>query len=409
MHILLIDDDPILLRLLTLQLRNCDLRRRGFDSIIGCLSGGEALQHMVAAAPPVGLVFCDLQMPQMDGVETVRHLVETGYAGALVLMSGEDERILHAAERLARAYGLNVLGALRKPIAADQLRSSLDGLLGQLACKPLATPKRYSAADLQRAIAFGELVNYYQPKVDLRDGEVRGVETLVRWQHPQDGLVLPDQLIELAEANGLIGGLTRTVLRNALMQAHDWRGQGIDLNIAVNISMLNVTDLNFPGFVVETAVAADLPLDRLVLELTESQLAHDLRASLDTLTGLRLKHIGLSVDDFGTGYSSLAQLRDLPFSELKIDHGFVHGACRDSERAAIFHCSLRLARELDLDVVAEGVEERADWDYVRASGCDLAQGFFIAHPLPGERLPGWLNEWRLRRRELLEGMSCLPG
>ena len=164
--------------------------------------------------------------------------------------------------------------------------------------------------------------------------------------------------------------------------------------------MDNLAALNFPDTVAQLATEAGVPLPSLVLEVTESRLMQDVRAPLDILSRLRLKRVGLSIDDFGTGHSSLAQLRDIPFDELKLDRSFINGAARDSSLRAIIEATLAIARQLGMKAVAEGVEDRSDWDCLRELGCDVAQGYFIAHPMPGDALPAWRARWELRRAEL---------
>jgi EAL domain-containing protein (putative c-di-GMP-specific phosphodiesterase class I) len=227
-----------------------------------------------------------------------------------------------------------------------------------------------------------------------------GVEALVRWQHPEQGLVFPDRFIATAEENGLIDALTHEVLVNSLAQARRWTDRGLDLRVAVNVSMDNLTALDFPDNVARALAAARLSPSRLVLEITESQLMKDPRAALDSLTRLRLKRIGLSIDDFGTGHSSLARLRDIPFDELKMDRGFVNGVSGDASLRAIVEATLAMARQLGMKSVAEGVETRADWDLLRGLGCDVAQGYWIGRPMPGHALLDWRDDWQRRCSEL---------
>ena len=395
MHILLVDDDPFVTKLIMVQ-----LAQLGHTAVTACGSGGQALA-VLETGEPTDLILCDLQMPEMDGVELVRHLVRLSYAGALVLISGEDERILQAARQLATAHRLNVLGSLQKPIFAEQLEAVLARLPMPTATPQPAPTSGYAADELQQAITDGQLINYYQPKVELRTGEPIGVETLVRWQHPRDGLVPPDRFIALAENSGLINQLTRVVLTEALRQTREWQAQRLSLQIAVNVSMANLTDVSFADAVTDAAQAAGVPLNRLVLEVTESRLMVDRVPALDILTRLRLKQVSLAIDDFGTGHSSLAQLRDIPFIELKLDRGFVHGAARDASLRAILENSLSLARQLRMTTVAEGVEDREDWDFLRHSGCDSAQGYFIGRPMPAEQTMAWTEEWNGRRGQLM--------
>ena len=395
MSVLAIDDEPFMLKLLAHQ-----LARLGFEDVFPCGCAQDALEHLNAKGDQVDLVFCDLQMPEMDGIEFVRHLAAVGYGGCLVLLSGEDSRILFTAQKLAEAHGLDVLGTLRKPVSRDQLREFLDRNQPRNGVGPQAERKLYGPDELRRAISEGELVNHYQPKVYIASGLVEGVEALVRWQHPDDGLILPDQFISTAEVHGLIDDLTRAVLRSALRQLRVWQDAGFSLHMAVNISMDNLAALEFPDFVAREVGLSGVSPGSLTLEVTESRLMKDRVAPLDILARLRLKRIKLSIDDFGTGHSSLAQLRDIPFDELKVDQGFVHGACRHATLRAIFDASLGMAKQLGMKSVAEGVENRADWDFLRASGCDLAQGYFIARPMPASALVGWMAEWQARFRSL---------
>ena len=395
MKLMLVDDDPFMLSLLTRQVAEL-----GYSDLEAHESAEAALVALQSEVHSVGLVCCDLQMPRMDGVEFVRHLARLGYRGDLVLISGEDERILRTAERIARAHQLNVLGFLRKPVRVDELRR----LLGEKRAPSVSSPKGagrlYPAEELATAIARKELVNYYQPKVAVGSGDVVGVEALVRWRRPDGSLVVPDDFIPVAEDSGLIEALTREVLFDALKQSRQWRDDGLDLQVSVNVSVVNLAALEFPDFVAGAASFAGVPLSSLVLEVTESRLMKDRLTPLDILTRLRLKHIGVSIDDFGTGHSSLAQLRDIPFDELKVDRGFVHGACRDPSLRAIVEASLAMARQLGMKSVAEGAEDRDDWDYLRAAGCDLAQGHFIATPMPGPALVDWMGSWERRRRDV---------
>lgn len=396
--IMLLDDEPFMLKLLSRQLSNL-----GFTALSTHTDGQQALAALAEPGGAPDLILLDLNMPEMDGIEFVRRLVEQHYAGSLIVISGEDERMLQAASTLVRAHKISLLGHLRKPVATDALAALLQQwvpLRVQVARTAKAT---YDADALRAAIANGELVNYYQPKVAVSDGRVVGVESLVRWRHPVDGMVYPDQFIGVAEANGLIDDLTRAVLRAALAQARVWRDAGLVLRVAVNLSMDNLAKLEFANFVADQAALAGVAPADIVLEVTESRLMADLRTPLDVLTRLRLKRFRLSIDDFGTGNSSLVQLRDIPFDELKIDRGFVHGAARDETRRAILSGSLHLARQLGMEVVAEGVEDQADWDFLRLFGCDLAQGYFIARPMPAADLPGWIESWNKLRRPGLTG------
>jgi EAL domain-containing protein (putative c-di-GMP-specific phosphodiesterase class I)/CheY-like chemotaxis protein len=392
--ILLLDDDPFMLKLLVRLLENL-----GFTALFPHTCGAAALDSFDSPSGAPDLILLDLNMPEMDGIEFVRHLVARRYAGSLMLISGEDERMLHAASTLVMSHRMEMLGHLQKPVAPEALAALLAKWTPPAAARPRAARVNYDADAVRAAIANGELINYYQPKVAMADGRVVGVETLVRWRHPVDGMVFPDQFIGVAEAHGMIDDLTRVVFLAALAQARIWHNEGLALRVAVNLSMDNLAELTFADFVAAAAKSAGVPPSELVLEVTESRLMGDLRVPLEILTRLRLKRFRLSIDDFGTGHSSLAQLRDIPFDELKIDRSFVHGAHADSTLQAIFDASLNLARQLDIEVVAEGVEDQDDWDFLQRTGCHLAQGYFIGRPMPAADLPGWIETWQARRSD----------
>ena len=387
--ILILDDEPFMHKLLTRMLANL-----GYTSVSTCDNGHVALELIDSQNDPPNLILLDLNMPEMDGLEFVRRLVERRYAGSLILVSGEDERMQQAAEKLAQAHKITVLGHLHKPASPEGLAELIGKWMPPQQDKPRAAKKVYGADEVRAAIANGELVNYYQPKVDIATGHVVGVETLVRWRHPVDRLVFPDQFIGVAEAHGLIDDLTRAVLTGALAQTKIWQEAGLMLQVAVNLSMDNLGSLDFLDEVVGLAAKAGVPPQMVELEVTESRLMEDLRTPLEVLSRLRLKRFRLSIDDFGIGNSSLAQLRDLPFDELKIDQSFVHGACGNDKLRAMFDHSLGLAKQLGMSVVAEGVEDQADWDFVRKTACDIVQGYFIAKPMSAADLPGWIQSWQ---------------
>jgi EAL domain-containing protein (putative c-di-GMP-specific phosphodiesterase class I)/DNA-binding NarL/FixJ family response regulator len=399
---LAVDDETFQLKLISRQ-----LAKLGIADTRTCDSAAAALSLLRSEPGSFDLICCDLQMPHMDGVEFLRHLGEMQFKGALVLISGEDERILRTAERLAKAHGLQVVGALHKPVSPEQLARAVDAA-GQSSPQRSRNPggqRIYTGDEVAAAIDGGQLVNWYQPTVELSTGRVRGVECLVRWQHPEDGLVMPDRFIGVAEHNGLIDALTRAVLESALQQARYWQDAGLPLQVSVNVSMDNLTDHAFPQQVSAALERAGLPASRLVLEVTETRLMRDPLATLDILTRLRLKRVSLSIDDFGTGHSSLSQLRDVPFDELKVDRGFVDGASQNAELRTLLLASLDLASQLGLRTVAEGVEKIADWKLLQAHNCDLAQGYFIGRPMPCAALPAWMADWEQRHPALASSLT----
>jgi EAL domain-containing protein (putative c-di-GMP-specific phosphodiesterase class I) len=393
-----VDDEPFMLRILTQM-----LARLGQTEVVAAESGDAALRTLDRGGVAFDLLLLDINMPGMDGIEFIRRLGESQFVGSIVLVSGETGRLLESIQRLIGARQLRSLGTLRKPVQLSDLREVIERVPADTAlASPARAPRREISLDqLQDAIANNELVNHYQPQVALTTGEVVGVETLVRWQPQGGALIPPDQFLPLAERDGLIGVITRTVMIAAMKQARLWRLAGYDINVSINVSMNDLAVLDFPDEAAAMADYAGIEPRSVTLEVTESQVMSQLSTVLDVLTRLQLKRFRLSIDDFGTGHSSLAQLRDLPFDELKIDRGFVHRATQQPTLQAICTASLRMAQQLGMHTVAEGIERPEDWHLLRELGCELAQGWFIARPMPAEEVLPWIRQWDGRRGELL--------
>jgi EAL domain-containing protein (putative c-di-GMP-specific phosphodiesterase class I)/FixJ family two-component response regulator len=393
--VLLLDDDPFMLKLLTVM-----LAQLGYTRVVVYDSGEQALQRVTQTQDLIDLIFLDINMPGMDGVEFIRRLVECRYGGSVILVSGENSRILESVGKLIEAHHLIALGRLQKPVKPEELASLIGKLEPNKGYRELTRAGRhsYNVDELRASIAQGELVNYYQPKVSLATFEVVGVESLVRWQHPIDGIVFPDQFLGLAEQHGLLTDVTEVVLVEAMKQAKAWSQAGHPLPVAVNVSMDDLIALDFPDMVTSLAASVGVEPRLLTLEVTEGQVMRRRSTILDVLSRLSLKRFGLAIDDFGTGHSSLAQLRDLPFNELKVDRGFVHGASRDATCRAICSASLKMAHQLQMKVVAEGIEDQDDWDFLAHLGCDIGQGYFIARPMPAAAVLDWLSAWSKKNR-----------
>jgi diguanylate cyclase (GGDEF)-like protein/PAS domain S-box-containing protein len=244
--------------------------------------------------------------------------------------------------------------------------------------------------ELRNAIDRDELLLHFQPKLDLRDGTLVGVEALVRWQHPQRGFLPPSEFIPLAEQTGLIYPLSHWVLEAALRQQRAWRRVGLDIPVAVNLSRRTLHDPELPETVARLLTRWDVAPTGLVLEITESSLMADPVRAAENLTQLRALGVHMSIDDFGTGYSSLASLKNLSVDELKIDQSFVQAMATDASARAIVRAIVDLADALKLRVVAEGVEDRATWDVLAGLGCDVAQGYFLSRPIAAADLEAWV-------------------
>jgi len=256
----------------------------------------------------------------------------------------------------------------------------------------------------EQALAKQRLHMVYQPKVALRDGRLVRVEALVRWDDPELGAVAPSRFVPLAEQHGLIDELTTWGLSTILNQWLKWRDSGVDTCIAFNISALSLQSLDFPDLVERECEKLGVPTDRLVMELTEGA-TQPLIKLMDTLTRFRIKGIGLAIDDFGTGYSSLMQLRQLPFTEVKIDQAFIADVERSRDCRLIIQSITDLAHGLGLSATAEGVETLQQLRLVRELGCDVAQGYLISPPLDPDSLKAWKLKFRRAWPAMIAGES----
>ncbi|MCL5959245.1 MAG: EAL domain-containing protein [Chloroflexi bacterium] len=252
-------------------------------------------------------------------------------------------------------------------------------------------------SELRFAIEQNELILYYQPKACLKDGEVTWVEALVRWRHPELGLILPNDFIPLAELTGLIRQLSQWVLNAALQQCRAWMDAGLDIGVAVNLSAQNLQDWRLPDVVTTAFETWGVPHNKLILEITESALMADPAESLGILTRLRNLDVRIAIDDFGTGYSSMAYLQQLPVQEIKIDKSFVLDMKSNDNDTAIVRTIIGLGHDLGLTVTAEGVEDQATWKMLASLGCDIAQGYYLSYPLPASELTRWLGDRQAQR------------
>jgi len=338
------------------------------------------------------VIILDLIMPEVDGIEVIRYLAENKSNALLILMSGFDSGVLHSAQTLASEHGLNFAGSLNKPFRANELGELLNGLSVTAKSRHNNQHIQPPSVDaLRAAIANDELVVYYQPKVTLTGEATTAVEALVRWQHPEYGLISPDLFVPTAEQNGLIDDLTWAVLEQAMAQCMAWRDRGMVMQVAINMSAQTLKELDLPERMGRLIQKYDLEPSQLVLEITESALMQELVKSLDILTRLRIKGIRLSIDDFGTGYSSLVQLHRAPFSEIKIDRSFVSTMETDSEAMAIVETIIMLGHKLNMKTVAEGVETTSCHEKLAQLGCDQAQGYLFARPMPAEEIFSWFS------------------
>ena len=384
----LLDDEAALVEL------HCEVAEMAGFNAEGFIRASQFFEHVIEFEPGSVMVL-DLHMPEMDGIEVMRRLAQMPNPPALILISGHDAGVLRSAEKLCHAHGLEVIASLRKPLPVDTLLQLFEQHIPdanrQKQNDSHLVEGEITLIELQQAIRNEQLILHFQPQIEVATNKLSGIEVLVRWQHPEQGLIYPDRFISLAEQNGLMGELTHWVIDKTVKQEQFWQDEGLTTTMSVNISALDITGLTLPEQLAELLKSNKLAPTRLTLEITESALMGELVTSLDILTRLRLKGIRLSIDDFGTGYSSLSQLHRVPFTELKIDRSFVSNMDVDSEARAIVKTCILLGHELSMHVVAEGVESEEHFELLKQMGCDFAQGYYIARPMPGSELMTWLK------------------
>lgn len=359
------------------------------------------------------IILLDIQMPGVDESKLLYCLAQKHCKATLILMGGEDENGLQSAKLLAQEYGLMVAASLLKPFGIEQLITQLkvvqalmlhsgDNTEAEDNNNAMVKMSRHSSGfmptveELQVALNERHLVLYFQPQLVLQTEQLFGVEALVRWIHPQFGVIEPDVFIAIAESSGLIEQLTSQVIDLAVKQSVKWQSQGWKIKISVNISAQNIVSLSMPEQLRDLVTSQQLDPSLLVLEVTESALATEVTSSLETLSRLRLKGFQLSIDDFGTGFSSMSQLHRVPFSELKVDRTFVKKMIEDSQSYAIVETCIMLGHKLNMTVVAEGIEDAQTMLALKNLDCDIAQGFFIAKPMTIEDF----NLWYLASKDL---------
>lgn len=327
-------------------------------------------------------IIMDLAMPEADGLELLRWLASENCKTRIIIMSGYDMRIVDAAKRIGIERGLDISFAFSKPVRVQDLKEKLESIKQQQS-DPI------QPEDLDRGVSSRELFLLYQPKVELGTGMLQGVEALVRWRHPTRGIVPPDQFIALAESAGLMNNLTDFVLGEALHQQKAWVENGLDIQMAVNLSPLNLQNEQLADRIVSLCAAEDVMPGRVTLEITETAAMSNALEALDILTRLRLKGFRLSIDDFGTGFSSLSRLRRLPVTEIKVDRSFVGDMLTSPDAFVIVKTVIALAHNMNLASVAEGIETEEHYKMLMELGCELGQGYGIAKPMPAEDLIRW--------------------
>jgi EAL domain-containing protein (putative c-di-GMP-specific phosphodiesterase class I)/CheY-like chemotaxis protein len=376
---LLVVEDDVFQRQMIVQM----LRSIGTVAIIEAGDGNQALAVLHAAeSKSVDIVICDLNMPEMDGLEFLRHLSSESHQPEVVIVSGLDDKLLSSATRMAKMYGIRLLGTMQKPGTLVQLKDLLSKhIRGGKKLQPPEAAKTFAMEEILHGLRANQFEPFFQPKVDLKSGRLVGAEGLARWVHPEFGVVGPYAFIELMEQNGHIDELTFLILKKSAEACSEFHKNGHILTISVNLSLSSLDDVTLANKIINTVRQAGVDPHYIVLEITETTAMTESGHALENLTRLCMHGFVLSIDDYGTGYSSMQQLTRIAFGELKIDQSFVKDCAQNPSLHIVVKSSIDMAHRLHVKSVAEGVESQQDWDMLQSMGCDTAQGYFISKPL----------------------------
>jgi EAL domain-containing protein (putative c-di-GMP-specific phosphodiesterase class I) len=374
--VLVVEDDDFQRRTVARMLRSM--------GALEVLEAGDGEQAMGVLRGPawVDLVVCDLDMPEMDGMEFLRHLGQARDSAAVIICSAQNRSLLLSVEKMAHAYGVRLLGAIEKPVTRDTMENLIASYQPARRVARAATAvTAFSLDQVLSGLQQKQFESFFQPKAEMATGRTIGAEALARWRHPKHGLVGPNAFISLLEKSGNIDQLTFTLLEEAVNTCRQWREHGLDLTVSVNLSLASLSDTTLADRIVAAVRSSGLGPDCVIFEIMETVAMTEVAAALENLVRLRMRGFGLSVDDYGTGFSNLQQLTRVPLTEIKIDQEFVKGCATNPSSRTIVESSVEMARRLGITSVAEGVETQEEWDVLKAAGCDQAQGYLIAKPL----------------------------
>lgn len=374
-RLIAVDDDPAILDVIEVVGNEA-----GYDVLL-LTEAGELPDAVARFSPQV--IISDLMMPNVDGVTLLRNLGAAGAKCSVIVASAADPKTLTAAVRLGRGYGLDMAPPMPKPFTATVLHEALTRSRSAL-----------SVADLREAMSNGQLEVWYQPKVSLRPSDrdrIVGAEALIRWRHPERGVLIADSFIDLIESAGLMGSLSSCVLTQVVRDLGQWSGLPSKFAVGVNLPASMISEINFPDHFADMLANGGISPSNIIIEVTEREAITDHTVATDSMTRLRLKGIGLSMDDFGLGHSSLSELYRMPFSEVKIDASFIRDLTLFPDARKIIKSVIDLSRELGIDCCAEGIETQVQAIALKALGCSKGQGHLFGRAVPSRHFEALLG------------------
>ncbi|MEO1066100.1 MAG: EAL domain-containing response regulator [Pseudomonadota bacterium] len=377
--ILIVDDDPAQGILL-----DAYFRGMGITSVASVGGAVEAIDRMAVSDVPFDLIVSDLLMPDMDGIEFLRALKKVGFHGKIALISSLDQTLIDSAKKLGELHGFEVIGTCRKPLTKQVLDDIFKAPHRTTAQASGGALPDLSSEDVVSALDRGELIPFYQPKVDILTGRIVGAEALTRWVTPDGGVIAPGRFMAFIEEGGLVRRLTDCLLDRSIADIARWKLRDIDVKVAINITAKEISDIALPDHVGAVLKNAGVHASNLCLEVTERDVLSFNTVTLEVLSRLRLMGVDIAIDDFGTGYSNLNALRDFPYCELKVDQSFVRGQNNDAFSRETLRAAVTLGRHLNMRILVEGVETEEEWNFVKGFGVDQVQGYYVAKPMAAD-------------------------
>lgn len=371
------------------------LGRLGAARVADAPDGHSALRHLGAGfIPTVNVAIIDLALPGMDGLELIRRLAEGNCCAGIVVTGSQSADVLFSVETMAQAYGVDLLGTISKPATEQKLEALIGNYRMPDAPGERVEAPKFTFAEVGRGLQAREFDPFFQPKIELETGQVKGLEMFARWRHPQHGVLGPASFMDALNEGGRIDFLDWSMIEKSVAACRALHDQGIPISVSINVDASTLAHLQFMEQINACLERHRIMADYITFEMTESAVLSTDPHFLERLLRLRMQGFGLAIDDYGTGRSNLQLLASVPFTELKIDRSFVDGASRTRALGTVLKSMLGLARSLDRRSVAVGVETKQDWDFLQGLGCTYAQGYYIAKPMPVEEFPAWLHDWR---------------
>jgi EAL domain-containing protein (putative c-di-GMP-specific phosphodiesterase class I) len=372
------------------------LRNLGVGQVIDAADGAAALALLATKAPP-DVVLCDIDMPGMDGLEFIRHVAEGELAEAVIIASALDAKVVQAVRALGEGYGVQVLGAIEKPLTARRLGELLESY------RPRRGPRSrfssaaggvaVSASEARIALEEGRIAFHLRPSVDVATGQLAAADAVARWHDADKGWIPPSTFVPLLEREALLGALTSRAIDGACAHLAGAAAASGAVAIAIDLPPTEIHDPTFADRTADGVRAAGVDPALLTFELDERAFRNAAGAALGLLTRLRVKGFGVGLDGFGAGHASFEQLRAVPLTELKLAPALVAGAGRDPRQAAVLEEAIELGRRLDVVIVGDGCDSEDDLSTLLALGCDRVQGAFIADAMSADELQGWASTW----------------